>query len=139
MDRIDYTKVDPWIKKNPEAKYVNFVSENPKISISTWSFTKRRAKILGLELTPSMKKGYRASQAKQQDGDEEIVIDRRSRSVYSTIFSTPVADLKKKNGIEATSEIIQAMNRIFKLHLESAQVEVIGTGIQNFEIRRYSR
>lgn len=134
MDRIDYSKVDPWIKKNPEAKYADFVVANPKTSCSTWSFTKRRAKLLGLPLTPSMKRGYRSS--KDSEGD---VLDRRSRSIYSTVYSIPVADLKKKNGIEAASEIITAMNRIFKLHLESAQVEVIGTGIQNFEIRRYGR
>lgn len=136
MDRIDYSKVDPWIKKNPEAKYADFVVANPKIPCSTWSFAKRRAKLLGLPLTPSMRKGYRSSKAQSSDGD---VLDRRSRSIYNTVYSIPTADLKKKNGIEAASEIISAMNRIFKLHLESAQVEVIGTGIQNFEIRRYGR
>ena len=140
MDRIDYSKVDPWIKKNPDAKYAEFVLANPKINCSTWSYTKRRAKLLGLPMTPSMKKGYRSSRARAAEGDEEgVVLDRRSRSLYNTVYSIPIMDLKKKNGVEAASEIISAMNRLFKLHLESAQVEVLGTGIQNYEIRRYGR
>jgi predicted transcriptional regulator len=140
MDRINYSKVDPWIKKNPQGKYEDFVNANPKFEISSWSFRKQRAKVLGLKLTPSMVSGYRSKKAGAEGGDEDgIVLDRRSRSLYNTVYSTPMADLKKKNGIEAASEIIAAMNRIFKLHLESAQVEVIGTGVQNFEIRRYGR
>ena len=138
MDRIDFSKVDPWVKKNPNGKYADFVVANPKVSCSTWSFTKRRAKILGLKLSPSMTTGYR-SQSKTPGDDEGMFVDRRTRSVYTTVYSIPTTDLKKKNGIEAASEIISAMNRVFKLHLESAQVEIIGTGIQNFEIRKYSR
>jgi hypothetical protein len=133
MDRIDYSKLDPWIKKHPEAKYAEFVVANPKFNSSIWSYTKRRAKLLGLPMTPSMKRGYRSNKS------EGEVLDRRSRSIYNTIYSISVPDLKKKNGIVAASEIISAMNRIFKLHLESAQVEVLGTGIQNYEIRRYGR
>ena len=139
MDRIDYSKVDPWIKKNPKGRFEDFVSANPKFGISNWSFRKQRAKVLGLKLSPSMTRGYRPNKSKVGEEGDGLVLDRRSRSVYNTIYSISVADLKKKNGVEAASEIIAAMNRIFKLHLESAQVEVIGVGIQNFEIRRYSR
>jgi hypothetical protein len=142
MDRIDYSsKVDPWVKKNPKGRYVEFVAANPKVGISTWSFTKRRAKVLGLPLTPSMASGYRsrANAPKVPGEDDGMFVDRRTRSVYTTVYSVPKGDLVTKNGIEAASEIISAMNRIFKLHLESAQVEIIGTGIQNFEIRRYSK
>ena len=138
MDRIDYSKVDPWIKRNPQGRYEDFVKANPKFDISSWSFRKQRAKVLGLKLTPSMVSGYR-SRASKSEGDDDVVVDRRSRSVYNTVYSNPITDLRKKNGVEAASEIISAINRIFKLHLESAQVEVIGTGIQNFEIRRYGR
>jgi len=142
MVRIDYSKVDPWIKKNPKGTFEDFVKEYPKFGISSWSFRKQRAKVLGLKLSPSMVKGYRSKTSQAASGEEDgipVGVDRRTRSVYSTIFSIQIADLKKKNGIEAASEIISAMNRIFKLHLESVQVEIVGTEIQNFEIRKYSR
>lgn len=141
MERIDYSKVDPWIKKNPKGKYENFLQQNPKIPISRWTYAKRRALVLGLPMSPSMKPGYRGTSTirKNSVDNEEMFVDRRSRSVYTTVYSIPLSDLKKKNGIEAAGEIIGAMNRIFRLHLESAQVEIVGSGIQNFEIRRYSR
>ena len=139
MDRIDYSKVDPWIKKNPKESYEVFSTRNPRISISRWTFAKRRALVLGLPMSPSMKSGYKSPKVPKNPDDEGMFVDRRSRSVYTTVYSTPLNDLKKKNGVEAAGEIIGAMNHIFRLHLESAQVEVIGSGIQNFEIRRYSR
>lgn len=138
MNRVDYSKVDPWVKKHPDGKYTDFIADNPKVPLSIWSFAKRRAKVLGLPMTPSMKPGYRSNK-QPKEGDEGIFIDRRTKSVYTTVYSTPVSDLKKKNGLEAASEIIGALNRIFKLNLESAQVEVVGSGLPNFEIRKYSR
>jgi hypothetical protein len=140
MDRIDYSKVDPWVKKNPKERYEVFLKQNPKTPLSRWTFAKRRALILGLPMSPSMKPGYRPKVSSKGGSDDEgMFVDRRSRSSYTTVYTLPLNDLKKKNGIQAAGEIIAAMNRIFRLHLESAQVEVIGSGIQNFEIRRYSR
>jgi len=133
--KLDYSKIDPWIKKHPDNSYADFVSANPKIAVSDWTYRKRRAKVLGLHMPPSMRDDYRGG-----DGNKDGSIDRRSsRSVYTTVYSAPIKDLKAKNGLEAVSDFIGIMNRIFKLHMESAQVEVIGIGIQNFEIRRYSR
>jgi len=134
--KLDYTKIDPWIKKNPEGNYASFCQDNPKITTSDWTFRKRRAKVLNLPLSPSMRDDYRGgSGGDREDGS----CDRRSRSVYTAVYSTPIQDLKKKNGVEAVSEFIGVLNRLFKLHLESAMIEVIGSGVQNFEIRRYSR
>jgi hypothetical protein len=130
MNRIDYSKVDLWIKKHPQGEFQDFLAENPQVSMSIWTF-KRRLKVLGLP-------GARKYRPRKKDG-EGICLDRRSRTAYTTVFTIPVSDLKKKNGVEAASEIIGALNRVFKLGLESAQVEIIGSGLPNFEIRKYSR
>lgn len=138
MNRIDYSKINSWVKKHPKGKYEDFIAANPTFKISNWSFRKQRAKVLGLKQSPSMLPGYRPNKQSKEDGDG-ICVDRRSRSVYTTVFTIPVSDLKKKNGVEAASDIIGALNRVFKLNLESAQVEVVGSGLPNFEIRKYSR
>jgi len=132
--KLDYSKVDPWIKKYPNGNFKGFLQDNPKLSISDWTFRKRKAKVLNLPLAPSMQDDYRGPTS--SDGG---AVDRRSRSVYTTVYTTSIQELKKKNGVEAVSDFIGILNRSFKLHLESAQIEVIGSGVQSFEIRRYSR
>lgn len=143
MDHIDYEKIDPLIKKaGPDAKYVDFMKANPKVKISVWSFAKRKALLLDLPMTPSMKPGYRSKNTKKynESSENDPVIDRRTRSIYTTVLSMPIQELKEKNGLEAMSYFIENIaNKIFKLNLESAQVEIIGSGIQNVEIRRYNK
>jgi hypothetical protein len=129
VSRVDYPKVDSWVKKHPEGGYEGFLHAYPNFKISSWSFRKRRAKVLHLKLTPSMVPGYKGTGTGG---------NRRTRSAYTTVYSTPVQDLRKKNGVEAASEIIEALNRIFHLGLEPAQVEVVGSGTLKFEIRRHS-
>jgi hypothetical protein len=130
--RLDYSKIDPWIKKNPKANFEDFVKVNPKVAISSWTFRKQRARLLGLTMPPSMRSDYRGGKGGSTEG-------RRSSSVYTTVYSTPIQELKKKDGVAAVSEFIGIINRMFKLHLESAQIEMFGSGVPKFEIRRYSR
>jgi hypothetical protein len=129
---IEYSKVDPWIKKNPESKYPDFMKANPKIKCSSWSFEKRRRKVLKLPLTPSMQKGYKPN--KSEGGST-----RSSRWVYSTVCTLPVDDLKAKDGITVAQEILGEINKAFKLNLEIAQVNLFGENKQVLEIRRYNR
>lgn len=134
MDKINYQKVDPWIKANPDARYREFVKAHPRFKISVWSFAKRRAFVLGLPMTPSMKPGYRSS---KKTGAP--VRAGRSRSVYTALWSVPVKGIEKKPGPALYREIIDEMNNAFKLHLEVVQISDTGTGEQQLEIRRYNR
>lgn len=137
---IDYEKIDPIIKKGgPDLAYQDFIKANPKMKISVWSFAKRKATILGLPMTPSMKAGYRSKKGSAGTSENDLNIDRRTRSIYTNVFSMPIQELKEKNGVDAVSFFIETLNKIFKLNLESAQVEVIGSGVKNFEIRRYNK
>ena len=130
--KLDYSKIDPWIKKNPEAQQYDFVKANPKIAISGWTYRKRRAKILNLAVCPSMRDDYRGNKGGK-------VEHRRTQSVYTTLYARPIKELKEMDGVAGANEIIVVVNRLLKLNLESAQIEVIGSGVQNFELRRYSR
>jgi hypothetical protein len=133
VPRINYEKdIDPWIKKNPEGKFIDFVKANRGVRISDWSFRKRQAKVLGLPLTPSMTDGYRSP----KNGDRQTRTSR-SRNLYSTVFSLPASELKGKNGFEAMSILIKALNDHFRLNLQMVQAEVMGSGTQQFELRKY--
>lgn len=131
LPRLDYSKIDPWIKKHPKENYDAFKKANPKIVVSNWTYRKRRAKILGLPMAPSMKDDYRGGSGNSSE--------RRTRSVYTTLYSESIQELKNKNGIEVLSEFLNVMNKTFKLHLELAQIELIGSGVTQLEVRRYSR
>ncbi len=131
----DYSKIDLWVKSNPEASFKDFLANGPKIKLSYWTYRKRQEKVLGRPLSPSMQENNRNKKRSKREG----TVDRRSRSVYTTVYSTSLQELKKKDGVTAVSEFIGVMNRLFKLHLELAQIEILGSGVQNIEIRRYSR
>jgi len=133
--QIDYVKLDTLIKKNPDAKFLEFIKLYPKFKVSAWSYTKRRATILGLPLTPSMSDDYRQARRANTAPSE-----RRSRSVYTTALSIPVDELKGKTGLEVLNLFIDSIaNKTFKLNLESVQVEPLGSGVKTIEIRRYSK
>jgi hypothetical protein len=136
-DKLPYAKIDPWIKANKEGSYVQFCKENPKITMSGWTFRKRRAKLLGLPVCPSMEDSYRGRKTPRLSGEEPSI--RRSQQVYTSIYTRPVEELRKLDGVQGANEMIVAINKLLKLHLESAMIEVIGSGVQNFEVRRYTR
>ena len=129
--RIDYKKLEVWIKKNREGTFSDLLTEIPGFKCSHWSFTKFRNKVLNLPMTKSMYNGYRP--------DDSSTIERKNRSMYTSVFSMPVAELKKKDSIAAVNDVINLVNKAFKLHLEPALIQMIGSDIQNFEIRRYNR
>jgi len=131
VTRIDYKKLDLWIKKNQEKTFRDLLAEMPDFKCSHWSFTKRRNKVLGLRMTKSMYSDYRSS--------PDSSTERRSRSMYTSVFSMPVAELKKKDSLSAVNDVINLINHAFKLHLEPALIQLVGSDIQNFEIRRYNR
>ena len=133
--KLDYSKIDPWIKKNPEGSYIEFCKANPKIIMSGWTFRKQRAKLLNLPMCASMRDDYRGPET----GGSRTYSPRRVQQVYSAIYSRPIEELRKLDGVQGANEMIMAVNQLLKLHLESAQIEVIGSGVQNFEVRRYNK
>lgn len=134
MHRIDYMKLDVWIKKNPEKHYKDFIKSPNKIQVSDWSFRKRRAKVLGLNMTPSMREDYRPSKANGK------MTSGRSRSQYRVIFSKPFETFKKMDGVEGLAEALMLLNRHFRLGLEYARVKSFGSDVEQIEVRRsYTR
>jgi hypothetical protein len=132
MQQVDYSKVDPWVKKNEEGNFDAFVRSHPTVAISRWTFEKRRRIVLGLRLSPSMEKGYRPS--------KNGVSKTRSSCIYSTIANLSVVDIDGKKPIEIAQIIIEQLNSSLKLGLEVAQIVPVGNGNSpSIEIRRYSR
>ena len=132
MWECDYSKVDPWLRKNKEGRYDDFKIECPKIRISRWTFEKRRRIILNLPLCPSMQKGYRSS-----DKDSPRT---KNSCIYSTLLSLPISELEGKKSIEVIQLFIEQLNNSLKLGLEAVQIMLVGNGNKPIiEIRRYSR
>ena len=123
ISRVDYSQVDPWVKRHPKASFNDFMGENPGFKISHWSFTKRKRFVLGLPPTRSMQSGYRPNE----------------NSLYTSVWSTPAEELKKKDGIKVVEELLDVLNKQFKLRLEPALIQQVGSREQNLEIRRYGR
>ena len=131
VTRVKYDQVDPWVKKHPDASFNDFIESHPGFKISHWSYTKRRRLVLNLPMTASMESGYRPNKSD--------LSEHRSRSLYTSVWSCPVAELKKKDGITAIGEVLDILNKTFKLHLESTLTQSVGSTTQNLEVRRYGR
>jgi hypothetical protein len=134
VTRVKYGMVDPWVKKHPETTFNDFLTGHPGFKISHWSYTKRRRLVLNLPMTKSMHAGYRPE--KSEDGG---LTEHRSRSLYTSVWSTPVAELRKKDGVTAIGDFLEVLNKMFKLHLEPSLTQPVGSSIQSLEIRRYGR
>jgi hypothetical protein len=132
MNHVDYSKVDPWIKKNKEGLYKQFKQENPKVAISLWTFVKRRRQVLGLKLAPSMRPDYRSP---------KTGIPRSKNScIYTTILSLPTSDLEGKTGVEVIQLFLDNLNATLKLGLEAVSMSLVGNEKTSMiEVRRYSR
>jgi hypothetical protein len=130
--RIPYDKVDPWIKKNPEARYKDFITRVKNIPISIWSFEKRRRVVLKLPLTPSMQQGYRSSKVGPSSAS-------RNSCVYSTVLSLPATEIEGKKSVEIIQTLIDHLNDALSLGLEAVQITAVGDNTQMIEIRRYSK
>jgi hypothetical protein len=132
MNHVDYSKVDPWVKKNREGRYKEFKRDNPKVVISTWTFEKRRRHILGLKLSPSMSPGYRSPHTGATRS--------KNSCVYSTILSLPTSDLEGKSGVEVIQLFLDNLNASMKLGLEAVKMSLVGNGNTSMiEVRRYSK
>jgi hypothetical protein len=132
MNHVDYSKVDPWVKKNRDGRYKQFKQENPRVSISSWTFEKRRRQVLGLKLSPSMSPEYRAPKTG--------ISRSRNSCVYSTILSMPTSDLEGKSGVEIIQLFLDNLNASMKLGLEAVKMSLVGNGnMSMIEVRRYSK
>lgn len=133
MARIAYNKIDPWIKKNPDARYKDFIARVKNIPVSVWSFEKRRRKVLNLPLSPSMEPGYRSSGTGASRS--------RKSCIYSTLLSLPTAEIEGKSNVEVIQTLIEHLNDALKLGLEAVQITAVGGSGSGttIEVRRYSK
>jgi hypothetical protein len=132
MNQVDYAKIDPWIKKNPEGRYKQFKAKYPKVAVSIWTFEKRRRHVLNLPLSPSMQPGYRSP----YKGTPRT----KNSCIYSTLLSMSTSDLEGKKDIEVIQLLIEQLNASLKLGLEAVQITLMGEGnTPMIEIRRYSK
>ena len=124
MTKVNFEKVDEFLKKQPTGSYGAFLAEYPDQKLSDATFYSRRLKICGKKLSKKSKKLTKHY--------------TRKSAIYQTIFRQDLTSLKL-SPVEIIKKIVSDLNFAIKARLEVQ--EVVGEeGTSNIlEIRRVAK